>query len=139
MPKSKSKKKPSSTKKPAGGKKQAMVANGPLYIIQVTGGIPVNPTGNANPGQLIQFQNNDQNTYAIRFIMNSNEYTAGILLPPKGTTPGLCVLTASAAGTVTYDLDQWATAASRERVATGGPHTIVISSGTIAKAATAAG
>jgi hypothetical protein len=137
MPKSKTKKKVSG-KKPTSGKKNAMATGSGPYIIQITNGNPVNPNGDAAMGQQIQFQNNDQNTYAIRFVVGSAEYYAGILLPPKGTTPGLCVLTASASGTVTYQLDIWGSAASRERVATGGPHTIIISSGAMAKAASAA-
>lgn len=139
MPKSKAKKKFSNTQKPARVKKNARVTTAGMYIIQVTNGNPVNPSGDADMGQAIQFQNNDQNTYAIRFVVASAEYFAGILLPPKGTAPGLCVLTASAAGTVTYQLDIWGSAASRERVATGGPHTIIISSGVMAKAASSAG
>jgi hypothetical protein len=138
MPKSKAKKKVSG-KKTTSGKKHAMATGSGPYIIQVTNGSPVNPSGDAAMGQKIQFENNDQNTYAIRFVVDSAEYFAGILLPPKGTSPGLCVLTASATGTVTYQLDIWGSAASRDRVATGGPHTIIISSGALAKAAGSAG
>ena len=107
------------------------------YIIQVTNMNPTAPSGPAKPGQVIQFQNNDQQNYTIQFeVTGGSDYLVGVLLPSKGTNGGICFLTANATGTCSYDIYPWAggSASAKRSPVAGGPHTIVISSGVMAKA-----
>jgi hypothetical protein len=137
MAKSKSKKKVTSKPK-SSAKSHALRKPGPdtsFYTIQISDMSPTNPNGPAEAGQVIQFVNNDSQNYSLQFRMSGNtDYLVGVLLYAKGTNGGTCFMTANAAGTCTYDINPWMTSAKPD-VVSGGPHTIIISSGARAKTA----
>jgi hypothetical protein len=121
-------------KKPAGKKGSEKKGKSPATFqgIAVTSTIPSPDPFSANPGQLVPFQNNDNTDYYVQLYNGGTRPVVDVILPKLSTGVLRLMIDPSAGqGSCAYYL--FPTAEMKAGVTGGGPHTIVITSGTDAK------